>query len=256
MSSVHGAPTALPVAIWNFPWCSGHSISSPSMKPSARLACPWVQVSCVAKILPPRLYRHTGSAPRLTSSVPSSGTSEASATFIQFSLISKGINQAVRDEEAVENAELFLEFQPALLDDQLVAVLTGVEDSRELVLQCFQRDIVRAHLEHSFLPAEDAKAAHHAAHVTRCVHRSLADCGDPVGEISLALAQPGREGQATLEVLARNDLVEALFDEEFRPFLEAFLVQAGRVRGIEFLHFQAQVPGIQGEIAFRRAHGK
>src|SRR6266699_4297363 len=110
MSSVQGTPTALPVAMRNFPWCKGHSISSASMKPSARLACPWVQVSCVAKILPPRLYRHTGSAPRLTSSVPSSGTSEALATLIQFSLISEGIDQAVRNEEAVEDAELFLEF--------------------------------------------------------------------------------------------------------------------------------------------------
>src|SRR6266853_524778 len=130
MSSVQGSPTALPVAMRNFPWCRGHSISSPSMKPSARLACPWVQVSCVAKIFPPRLYRHTGSAQRLTSSVPSSGTSEASATFTQFSLMSEGIDQAVRDEETVEDAELFPEFQPALLDDELVAILTGVEDSR------------------------------------------------------------------------------------------------------------------------------
>src|SRR5712671_5141475 len=254
MSSVHGAPTALPVAIWNFPWCSGHSISSPSMKPSARLACPWVQVSCVAKILPPRLYRHTGSAPRLTSSVPSSGTSEASATFIQLSLISERIDQTVRDEEAVEDAQLFLEFQPALLDDELVAILTGVEDSRELVLQRLERDIVRAHLECSFLPAEDANAAHHSAHVTRRVHGGLADRGDPVGEIPFAFAKPGRERQPALEVLARNDLVETLFDEEFRPFLEAFLVEAGRVRGIELLQFQAQIPGIQGEIAFRHAH--
>src|SRR6266581_3424399 len=110
MSSVQGAPTALPVAIRNFPWCSGHSISSPSMKPSARLACPWVQVSCVAKIFPPTLYRHTGSAPRLTSKVPSSGTSETSATLIQLSLMSEGQNQAVRDEEAVEYAEFLLEF--------------------------------------------------------------------------------------------------------------------------------------------------
>src|SRR5712672_3380907 len=225
------------------------------MKPSARLACPWVQVSCVAKILPPRLYRQTGYAPILTSSVPSSGTSDASATFIQLSLMSKGIDQAVRDEEAVENADLFLEFQPALLDDELVAVLTGVEDSRELVLQRLERDIVRAHLERSFLPAEDANTAHDAAHVTRCVHRGLSDRGDPVGKISLALAKPGRERQTTLEVLARNDLVETLFNEEFRPFLEALFVQAGCVRGIELLQFQAQVPGIQGEITFRRAHG-
>src|SRR5258708_40212755 len=110
MSSVQGALVALPLGMWNLPWWSGHSISSPSMKPSARLACPWVQVSCVAKIFPPRLYRHTGSAPRLTSSVPSSGTSEASAALTQFSLMSERIDQAVRDEQAVEAAELFLEF--------------------------------------------------------------------------------------------------------------------------------------------------
>src|SRR6266851_9454819 len=193
MSSVQGAPTALPVAIWNFPWCSGHSISSPSMKPSARLACPWVQVSCVAKIFPPRLYRHTGSTPRLTSSVPSSGTSEAFATWIQFSLMSKGIDQAVRDEETVEDAELFLEFQPAPLREEFVAILAGVENAGELVLQRLERDIVRAYLEHPFLPAQDTEAAHHAAHVARRVHRGLADCGDPVGEIPLALAKPGRE---------------------------------------------------------------
>jgi len=32
-----------------------------------------------------------------------------------------------------------------------------------------------------------------------------------------------------------------LFDEELRPLLEALLVQAGRVRGIELLQLQAQV---------------
>jgi len=37
-------------------------------------------------------------------------SAEAIATLTQFSLMSEGVDQAVRDEEAVEDAELFLEF--------------------------------------------------------------------------------------------------------------------------------------------------
>src|SRR5215813_2880879 len=115
MSSVQGAPVALPLGMWNLPWCSGHSISSPSMKPSARLACPCVQVSWVAKIFPARLYRHTGSAPRLTSRVPSSGTSDTEATLIQFSFMSlEWIDEAVGNKNAVEDAKLLAKFQPAV----------------------------------------------------------------------------------------------------------------------------------------------
>src|SRR6267378_1458916 len=140
--------------------------------------------------------------------------------------MSKGIDQAVRDEETVEDAELFLEFQPAPLHHEFVAILTGVENAGELVLQRLERDIVRAYLEHLFLPAQDADAAHYAAHVAWRIHGGVADRGDPVGEIPPALAKPGCERQPAFEVVARNDLVETLFDEKLRPFLETLLVEA------------------------------
>jgi hypothetical protein len=45
-----------------------------------------------------------------------------------------------------------------------------------------------------------------------------------------------------------------LLDEELRPFLETLLVEAGGVCGIELFQLQAQVPGIQSQVALHRAH--
>src|SRR5262245_49264690 len=250
MSSVQGAPVALPLGMWNLPWCSGHSISSPSMKPSARLACPCVQVSWVAKILPARLYRQTGSAPRLTSRVPSSGTSEITATLIQFSFMSlEWIDETVGNEGAVEDAELLTELEPAVFDHELVAVLARVEHAGELVLQGLEGEVAGADLEDLALPAEHADAAHQAAHVAGRVDGGPADGSHPVQEVAPAFAKPGGKRQAAIEVFAWDDLVQAGVSEKLGPLLEPLLVEAGRVVRVELLEGQPKLSGAQGEVA-------
>jgi hypothetical protein len=78
------------------------------------------------------------------------------------------------------------------------------------------------------------------AQPARLEHRRAPDRLHPVEEGGAALAEHEGEREPGVEVLARDDLVEALRAEELRPALERVAVETLRVVGVEVFDFLAK----------------
>src|SRR5215470_5489518 len=166
----------------------------------------------------------------------------ASLPSLQCALVasSHGIDDRVRDQLAVEHRDLLAELEAPRVAHEPVEVAPAVEDLGRLVLPRSDHEVVRLRGDRVGVDPDDLQAAHEMTLVVRLVEQRLRDAVDAVLEHALALERERAERELAVEVLARLQLVDALFGEELGPLLVAPLIEAGRVARVEVLDLQAK----------------
>src|SRR2546427_262654 len=104
--------------------------------------------------------------------------------------------------------------------------------------------MVGLHSQLSIITALDADVAQQVAERAWSVDTGLAHRRDSVLEHALALAPHERDRQIALEVLAGDDFVEAVLDEQFGPTLELFVIETLDVLVIQLFNLVAQISGV------------